>query len=62
MTLLTGRAIDWAAAVWDSDSRFKYSVDYFIQQLREVFKYPSRGKDASTQIINITQGNCKKNK
>ncbi len=33
MTLLTGRAIDWAAAVWDSDSRFRYSVDYFIQQL-----------------------------
>ncbi len=57
MTLLTGRAIDWAAAVWDSDSRFKYSVDYFIQQLREVFEYPAGGRDISTQIINITQGN-----
>ncbi|XDV19520.1 hypothetical protein PO909_024978 [Leuciscus waleckii] len=57
MTLLTGRAIDWAAAVWDSDSPFRYSVDYFIQQLREVFEYPAGGKDVSTQIINITQGN-----
>ncbi len=57
MTLLTGRAIDWAAAVWDSDSRLRYSVDHFIQQIREVFEYPAGGKDVSTQIMNITQGN-----
>ncbi len=57
MTLLTGRAIDWAAALWDSDSQFRYSVDYFIQQLREVFEYPAGGKDVSAQIINLTQGN-----
>lgn len=58
MTLLTGRAIDWASAVWDSDPRFKYSADYFIQQLREVFEYQAGGRDISTQIINISQGNC----
>uniref|UniRef100_A0A673JX42 DUF4939 domain-containing protein n=1 Tax=Sinocyclocheilus rhinocerous TaxID=307959 RepID=A0A673JX42_9TELE len=57
MTLLTGRAIDWAAAVWDSDSRLRNSVTYFIQQLREVFEYPHGGKDVSTQLINLTQGN-----
>ncbi|KAI2645252.1 Transposon Tf2-6 polyprotein [Labeo rohita] len=35
MTLLTGKAIDWASAVWDSDAQFKRSVDYFLDQLRE---------------------------
>ncbi len=57
LTLLTDRAIDWAAAVWDSDSRLRYSVNHFIQQIREVFEYPAGGKDVSTQIMNITQGN-----
>ncbi|RXN12185.1 Pol poly [Labeo rohita] len=57
MTLLTGKAIDWASAVWDSDSRIKYSLDYFIDQIREVFEYPAGGRDISTQIINIKQGN-----
>ncbi len=57
MTLLKGRAIDWAAAVWDSDSRLRSSVTYFIQQLPEVFKYPHGGRDVSTQLINLTQGN-----
>uniref|UniRef100_A0A4W5KFP9 CCHC-type domain-containing protein n=1 Tax=Hucho hucho TaxID=62062 RepID=A0A4W5KFP9_9TELE len=56
MTLLTGRAIEWAAAVWDSDSRLRYSMEYFIQ-LREVFEYPAGGQDVSTRIMNITQGN-----
>lgn len=58
MTLLTSRAIDWAAAVWDADSLFRTSADYFIQELREVFEYLAGGKDISTQILNITQVNC----
>ncbi|KAL0168697.1 hypothetical protein M9458_036919, partial [Cirrhinus mrigala] len=56
MTLLTGRALDWASAVWDSDLRIKHSLDYFIELLREVFEYPAGGRDISTQIINIKQG------
>ncbi|KAL0172866.1 hypothetical protein M9458_033177 [Cirrhinus mrigala] len=51
------RAINWASAVWDSDSQLKSSVDYFLQQIREVFQYPAGGRDISTQLINITQGN-----
>ncbi|RXN12720.1 retrotransposon-derived PEG10 isoform 1 [Labeo rohita] len=56
MTLLTGRALDWASAVWDSDLRIKHSLDYFIELLREVFEYPAGGRNISTQIINIKQG------
>uniref|UniRef100_A0A671LRM1 CCHC-type domain-containing protein n=1 Tax=Sinocyclocheilus anshuiensis TaxID=1608454 RepID=A0A671LRM1_9TELE len=57
MTLLSGKAIDWAAAVWETDVRFRRSFDYFIQQLREVFEYPAGGKDISTQILHMSQGN-----
>ncbi|KAL0173249.1 hypothetical protein M9458_033560, partial [Cirrhinus mrigala] len=57
MTLLSGRAIDWASAVWDSDVQIRRSVDYFLEQLREVFEYPAGGRDISTQIINLKQGN-----
>ncbi len=56
MTLLTGKAIDWAAAVWDTDPRLRTSLDYFIQQLREVFEYPAGGKSVTTQILHTTQG------
>ncbi|KAL0153155.1 hypothetical protein M9458_051542, partial [Cirrhinus mrigala] len=57
MNLLTGQAIDWASAVWDTDSQLKSSVDYFLQQICEVFEYPAGGRDISTQLISITQGN-----
>ncbi|KAI2659768.1 Transposon Tf2-6 polyprotein [Labeo rohita] len=56
MTLLTGRAIDWAAAVWDTDPRLRTSIDYFIQQLCEVFEYPAGGKNIATQLLQISQG------
>ncbi|KAL0148123.1 hypothetical protein M9458_056593 [Cirrhinus mrigala] len=57
MTLLTSRAIDWASVVWDSDSQLKSSVEYFLQQIREVFEYPAGGRDISTQLISIIQSN-----
>ncbi|MGL5902728.1 MAG: DUF4939 domain-containing protein, partial [Cetobacterium sp.] len=55
MTLLTGKAINWASAVWDSDVQIRTSVDYFIRQLREVFEYPAGGKNISTQLLHLTQ-------
>ncbi|KAL0148230.1 hypothetical protein M9458_056462 [Cirrhinus mrigala] len=58
MTLLTGRAIDWAAAVWDTDPRLRTSIDYFIQQLCEVFEYPTGGKNIAMQLLQISQGSC----
>ncbi|KAI2644715.1 Retrotransposon-derived protein PEG10 [Labeo rohita] len=57
MTLLTGRALDWASAVWDTDPQFKKSVKYFLQQIHEVFEYPAGGRDISTQILHAKQGN-----
>lgn len=56
MTLLTGKAIEWAAAVWEMDSLFQRSYAYFIQQLRDVFEHPARGRDVSTQLLQMSQG------
>jgi len=57
MTLLSGKAIDWAAAVWEADLMFRTSYDYFIHQLRDVFEYPAGGRDISAQLLQMSQGN-----
>lgn len=57
MSLLSGKAIDWVAAVWENDMRFQRSFDYSIQQLQEVFEYSAVGKDISTQLLRLSQGN-----
>lgn len=50
LSLLTGKALDWASAVWDSDPQVKTSAKYFAGLLREVFEYPAGGKDISVQF------------
>lgn len=54
-SFLTGKAIEWASAIWDNDLRLRTSYAYFIQQLREVFEYPAGGRSASAQIIPMSQ-------
>lgn len=57
MSLLSGKAIDWAAAVWETDPLLRTSYDYFVKQLREVFENPAGGNDISTQLLHLSQGN-----
>ncbi|KAK3553382.1 hypothetical protein QTP70_003555 [Hemibagrus guttatus] len=56
MSLLTGKAIEWAAAVWETDHLFQTSYTYFVKQLRDVFEYPAGGKDVSTRLMQLSQG------
>ncbi|KAK3548058.1 hypothetical protein QTP70_004282 [Hemibagrus guttatus] len=56
MSLLTGKAIEWAAAVWETDRLFQTSCTYFVKQLRDVFEYPAGGKDVSTCLMQLSQG------
>ncbi|KAK3526056.1 hypothetical protein QTP70_014676 [Hemibagrus guttatus] len=56
MSLLTGKAIEWAAAVWETDRLFQTSYTYFVKQLRDVFEYPAGGKDVSTRLLQLSQG------
>uniref|UniRef100_A0A672NT97 CCHC-type domain-containing protein n=1 Tax=Sinocyclocheilus grahami TaxID=75366 RepID=A0A672NT97_SINGR len=57
MTLLMGRVITWAAAVWESDSIICTSYEYFKQKLHDVFVYPAGGRYISTQLLSMSQGN-----
>ncbi|KAK3557809.1 hypothetical protein QTP86_002691 [Hemibagrus guttatus] len=56
MSLLTGKAIEWAAAVWETERLFQTSYTYFVKQLRDVFEYPAGGKDVSTHLLQLSQG------
>lgn len=50
ISLLTGKAIEWAAAVWETDRLFQTSYPYFVQQLRDGFEYPA------ARLMQLTQG------
>lgn len=55
-SLLTGKVLDWALAVCDSDPQVKSSANYFAGLIREVFEYPAGGKDISVQLLELRQG------
>ncbi|KAK3513237.1 hypothetical protein QTP70_009718 [Hemibagrus guttatus] len=56
MSLLTGRALEWASAVWDANPQIRASFVYFSGMIREVFEYPAGGKDISVQLMELRQG------
>lgn len=57
MSLLSGKAIDWTSAVWETDSQFRSSFEYSLLLFRDVFEYPEGDKDISTQLLHMSQGN-----
>ncbi|KAK3531752.1 hypothetical protein QTP70_027277 [Hemibagrus guttatus] len=56
LSLLLGRALDWASAVWDADPQIRTSFTYFAGMIWEVFEYPAGGKDISLQLMELHQG------
>ncbi|KAK3545946.1 hypothetical protein QTP70_016964 [Hemibagrus guttatus] len=56
LSSLTGRALDWASAVWDTDPQIRTSFTYFTGMIQEVFEYPAGGKDISLQLMELRQG------
>ncbi len=50
-SLLTGRALVWATAVWSEDRPTFPSFRAFIQRFKEVFEHPAGGKEAGEQLI-----------
>ncbi|KAK3524750.1 hypothetical protein QTP86_002459 [Hemibagrus guttatus] len=55
-SLLTGRALKWASAVWDADPLIRASFSHFVEGIRKVFKHPAGGKDISVQLMELRQG------
>ncbi|KAK3516140.1 hypothetical protein QTP70_005415 [Hemibagrus guttatus] len=44
LSLLTGKALEWASAVWNADPLIRSSFSYFAGMIREVFQYPAGGR------------------
>lgn len=56
ITLLTGRAREWATAVWDSNATYCSSIKDFTDEMLKVFDRSPRGRDAARALMGLTQG------
>ena len=56
MGLLQGKALDWAAAAWQSDPLIRNNFDIFEKELRKVFDHPVKGREASKKLLTLSQG------
>ncbi len=50
-SLLTGKALDWATAVWRTDGSAFPTFDSFLHHFREVFEHPAEGRGAGEQLL-----------
>ncbi|MCI4389681.1 hypothetical protein PGIGA_G00101270 [Pangasianodon gigas] len=55
-SLLSGKALDWATAVWNFNRPAFSSFEAFLQRFREVFDLPEGGDGAGEQILTLHQG------
>ncbi|KAL0159166.1 hypothetical protein M9458_042891, partial [Cirrhinus mrigala] len=55
-SLLTGKALDWATAVWDLNRPTFPSFETFLRRFKEVFDYPEGGDSARERILTLRQG------
>ena len=54
--LLTGSALAWASAVWESQSNLCYSYPEFTEEMKKVFHHPVSGRDATKRLLSLRQG------
>lgn len=56
ITLLTGKALDWATALWEQQSPLTENSEQFIEEMRKVFHHPTGGEDIDHRLLQISQG------
>lgn len=58
ITLLSGRALAWATALWEKSPQPAVCSDYscFIEEMRRVFEHPVSGREAASRLLQLTQG------
>ncbi|KAI2653918.1 Transposon Tf2-9 polyprotein [Labeo rohita] len=55
-SLLIGRALEWATALWEGQRMTFPSYQDFLRQFREVFDHATGGKEPSEEILALKQG------
>ncbi len=55
-SLLTGRALKWATAIWEDNHAAFPSFASFTQNFKEVFEHPAGGKEVGEQLLSLHQG------
>ncbi len=55
-SLLTGRALEWATAIWEDDHAAFPSFASFTQSFKEVFEHPAGGEEVGEQLLSLRQG------
>ena len=56
ITLLRGRALQWASAIWSRGGELTRSFTDFTNHFREVFDHPAEGRSAGDQLLALRQG------
>lgn len=54
--LITGRAQDWAAAVWREGSNTVMVYRAFLVEFKVVFDHPDQGQSSGQWLIRLKQG------
>lgn len=57
ITLLCGRAREWATAVWDAQAPFCQSFDDFRVEMLKLFDRSAQGEAAAAHLVRLTQAN-----
>ena len=56
VSLLSGRALDWAVASFNNDVRFASDYSLFVSEFRLVFDHPPDGADSAARLHSLNQG------
>ncbi|KAK3525959.1 hypothetical protein QTP70_011400 [Hemibagrus guttatus] len=57
ITLLSGKALSWATAVWKAQAPFCSSYTRFVEEFKRVFDHPLSGRQASKNLLTLRQKN-----
>ncbi|KAI7810424.1 putative retrotransposon-like protein 1-like [Triplophysa rosa] len=56
ITLLTGRALTWASALWEQRSTLTADSGRFIDEMKKVFHHPASVGDVEYRLLQLSQG------
>lgn len=56
ITLLTGKALNWATSLWDQKSPLTNNSTSFIAEMKKVFQHPASKGDVSYRLLQLSQG------